>query len=332
MNDFSKLLSNYFLKYLVNQKSVSENTIKTYRDAFVLLLEFIELNKSIKPNKIKINDFSYEMINEFLNWLEEVKGVSTSTRNNRLAAIKSFFKYVSYVEPEYLEICTSILNIQKKKCNTKAMNYLSIDAYIDFINGFNKNDLKDLRDLCVIVLLYESGARVSELINVRKRDLHLEKPYTIVLQGKGRKIRSVPLDYSVIKILNKYIKEYNVSNEDFLFFNARRKKLTREGVNYILQKHFKIAKEKNNLLYPSTISPHCMRHSRAMHLLENGVNLVYIRDLLGHSSVTVTEIYSKTNPEIKRKHILENAAKIEIIDDYDEEKKEDLLEWLKHSL
>lgn len=114
MNDFSKLLSNYFLKYLVNQKSVSENTIKTYRDAFVLLLEFIELNKSIKPNKIKINDFSHNMINEFLNWLEEVKGVSTSTRNNRLAAIKSFFKYVSYVEPEYLEICTSILNIQKR--------------------------------------------------------------------------------------------------------------------------------------------------------------------------------------------------------------------------
>lgn len=127
------------------------------------------------------------------------------------------------------------------------MNYLSIDAYIDFISGFNKNDFKDLQDLCVVVLLYESGARVSELINVRKRNLHLEKPYTVVLQGKGRKIRSVPLDYSVIKVLNKYIRKYNVSDEDFLFFNARRNKLTREGINYILQKHFKIAKEKNKL-------------------------------------------------------------------------------------
>lgn len=332
MNNFSKLLSDYFLKYLVNQKKASENTIKTYRDAFVLLLEFMESNRSIKAYKIKINDFSYEMINEFLNWLEEVKGVSISTRNNRLAAIKSFFRYVSYIDPEYLAICSSILNIQKKKCTTRTMNYLSIDAYIDFISGFNKNNFKDLRDLCVVVLLYESGARVSELINVRKRDLHLEKPYTVVLQGKGRKIRSVPLDYSVIKVLNKYIKKYNVSDEDFLFFNARRNKLTREGVNYILQKHFKIAKEKNKLLYPSTISPHCIRHSRAMHLLENGVNLIYIRDLLGHSSVTVTEIYSKANPEIKRKQILENATRIEIKDDYDEEEKENLLEWLKNSI
>lgn len=114
MNNFSKLLSDYFLKYLVNQKKASENTIKTYRDAFVLLLEFMESNRSIKAYKIKINDFSYEMINEFLNWLEEVKGVSISTRNNRLAAIKSFFRYVSYIDPEYLAICSSILNIEKR--------------------------------------------------------------------------------------------------------------------------------------------------------------------------------------------------------------------------
>lgn len=332
MNDFPKLLSDYFLKYLLNQKGVSENTIKTYRDAFVLLLEYMASNKSIKAYNIKINDFSYETINEFLDWLEEIKGVSVSTRNNRLAAIKSFFRYVSYVDPEYLEICSSILSIQKKKCTSKTMNYLSINAYIDFISRFNKNDLKDLRDLCVVILLYESGARVSELINVRKKDLHLEKPYTVILQGKGRKIRSVPLDYSVVKILNKYIKKYNVSDEDFLFFNARRNKLTREGVNYILQKHFKIAKEINNLLYPSTISPHCIRHSRAMHLLENGVNLIYIRDLLGHSSVTVTEIYSKANPEIKRKQILENASRIEMKEDYEEKEKENLLEWLRNSI
>lgn len=332
MNDFSKLLSDYFLKYLLNQKGVSENTIKTYRDAFVLLLKYMASNKSIKAYHVKINDFSYETINEFLDWLEEIKGVSVSTRNNRLAAIKSFFRYVSYVDPEYLGICSSILSIQKKKCNSKTMNYLSINAYIDFISRFNKNDLKDLRDLCVVILLYESGARVSELINVRKKDLQLEKPYTVILQGKGRKIRSVPLDYSVVKILNKYIKKYNVSDEDFLFFNARRNKLTREGVNYILQKHFKIAKEINNLLYPSTISPHCIRHSRAMHLLENGVNLIYIRDLLGHSSVTVTEIYSKANPEIKRKQILESASRIEMKEDYEEEEKENLLEWLRNSI
>ena len=332
MNNFSKLLSDYFVKYLTNQKNVTVNTIKTYRDAFVLLLEFMLTTKSIKSDKLKISDFSYETINEFLDWLETHKSVSISTRNNRLAAIKSFFRYVSYVDPIHLNICSSILSIQKKKCSSKTMNYLSVDAYIDFINGFNKNNLKELRDLCIVLLLYESGARVSELINIKKEDIHLEKPYTVILHGKGRKIRSVPLDYSVIDVLKRYIKLYDISNDDYLFFNARREKLTREGVNYILQKHFEIAKENNKLLYPNTISPHCMRHSKAMHLLENGVNLIYIRDLLGHSSVTVTEIYSKANPEVKRKHILEAANRMEVNDDYNTEDKEELLEWLKHNL
>ena len=331
MNDFSKLISDFFIRYLSNQKNASENTIKTYRDAFVLLLEFMKI-KNIESNKLKISDFNYDLINEYLDWLESDKKVSVSTRNNRLAAIKSFFRYVSYHRPEYMTICTSILEIHKKKSKSKPMNYLTIDALTFMIASFDQNNRRDLRDLSIILLLYESGARVSELTNVKVNDLKLYKPSSIVLYGKGKKVRIVPLDYSVIEILIKYIDIYNIKDNEYLFFNSKREKLSREGVNYILQKHFKKVKELNKTIFPSRISPHCIRHSKAMHLLENGVNLIYIRDILGHSSVTTTEIYSKVNPEIKRKHLLKAAQKIDIHDDYNEKEKNDLLEWLKSTM
>lgn len=212
------------------------------------------------------------------------------------------------------------------------MNYLTVEAFQDMLKSFDKNNMRDLRDLAIILTLYESGARVSELINIKLPDLRLTKPASVVLYGKGRKVRIIPLDYSVTEILKKYITIYKIKDSEYLFFNSKGKKLTREGVNYILQKHFIKAKEKNLIIYPNTISPHCLRHSKAMHLLENGVNLIYIRDILGHSSVTTTEIYSKANPEVKRKHLLEVASKLKIEDNYSDEEKDELLDWLKTKL
>ena len=210
------------------------------------------------------------------------------------------------------------------------MNYLTVQAFEFLISIFNKRDLKQLRDMCIILLLYESGARVSELINIKVIEFRQTTPHTLILHGKGNKTRIVPIDSSVASLLTRYISLYNVSDQEYLFFNSRREKLTREGVNYILQVYFKKAKELRPDLFPVTISPHCLRHSKAMHLLENGVNLIYIRDLLGHVSVTTTEIYSKANPEIKRKHITE-ASKQLIGDDngYSDEEKDELLNWLK---
>lgn len=331
MNEFSKLVSDFFIRYLTNQKNASENTIKTYRDAVVQLLEFMN-SKGIKVNKIKITDFSYGIICEYLEWLESNKNVSVSTRNNRLAAIKSLFKYVSYHRPEYMNICTSILEIHKKKTESVPMNYLTVEAFQDMLKSFDKNNMRDLRDLAIILTLYESGARVSELINIKLPDLRLNKPASVVLYGKGRKVRIIPLDFSMIEILKKYITIYKIKDSEYLFFNSKGEKLTREGVNYILQKHFIKAKEQNLTIYPNTISPHCLRHSKAMHLLENGVNLIYIRDILGHSSVKTTEIYSKANPEVKRKHLLEAASKLKIEDNYSNEEKDELLDWLKAKL
>ena len=332
MTDFARLMNDYFVKYLIGQKGSGNNTLKTYRDTFVQLLEFMDEKKQIQADRIEVDNFSYDIINEFLEYLEKEKGVSISTRNNRLAAIRSFFKYTGYHEPKYLNISSSIREISKKKAENRQMNYLSINAMEHFLNSFDTTDYKELRCFCIVLLLYESGARVTELCNVHRYDLHLEKPFTLVLHGKGNKIRSVPLDGLVVDTISNYIQKYEVHDDDFLFFNARRERLTREGVNYIVRKYYERARMDAVSMYPPAISAHCLRHSKAMHLLENGVNLVYIRDLLGHASVTTTEVYSKANPEVKRKHLEDASHTLNINLGYSAEKKNELLEWLKNSI
>ena len=167
------------------------------------------------------------------------------------------------------------------------------------------------------------------MIAVLCGEVRLESPCTIILHGKGGKTRIVPIDLSVASLLKRYIQTRGIPESAALFTNRQGNPLTRKGVNYILQKHFKKVKIMDSSIFPKKISPHCLRHSKAMHLLENDVNLIYIRDFLGHASVTTTEIYSKANPEVKRKHL--EAATKRVIDheDYDDQKKEDLLNWLK---
>lgn len=332
-NDFSTYLTRFLKDYLQTQRGASINTSKTYRDAFVELIGYFSEVKGISPDKIEFKDISLETINAFLDWLESGKKVATSTRNNRLGAIKSFFRYLSYREPEHLMTCTAILGIKQKKYEAKPMNYLSLEAYKFLLSTFDANDRKQMRDLCIIAVMYESGGRVSEIVGIKSFEFRNSTPCTLVLHGKGKKTRIVPIDASVCKLISKYKILYNVKEEGALFFNSRREYLTREGINYILQTYFDKARRQRPDIFPRTISPHCLRHSRAMHLLEKDVNLIYIRDLLGHSSVTTTEIYSKANPEIKRRQI-EKATKSLLADDigYDQEKKEELLDWLKTNI
>lgn len=329
MTDFAILLEAFFCKYLSVERGCSPNTVANYKDTFVALLNYLTSEKHLLPSKVKMELFDFDLINSFLDWLEAEKKISVSTRNNRLAGLKSFFKYVSLHEPVHLNRCNSVLAIKAKKMETSPVNYLTIPAWEYLLKSFDLNDPEDLRDFCIIATLYESGARVSELIGILCDEVRLDSPSTLILHGKGKKTRIVPLDPEIAHQLKRYLKRRKEKNSEYLFTNMRGEPLTRRGVDYILQKHFSKVKASNSSLFPDKISPHCLRHSRAMHLLENNVNLIYIRDLLGHSSVTTTEIYSKTNPEIKRKHI-EDATK-QIIDheDYDEQKQDELLAWLK---
>ena len=328
MMTLQSLLSSFFRAYLPIQMGYSHNTVSAYRDAFVELLSYFSERKGTKAEKLAIESISADAVNGFLEWIESSKGVSAATRNARLAAIKSFFRYAQTRLPDVSGQCESILAIQAKRCEAKPMNYLTKAQTKDFFSAFSTKTKEGLRDYCIIALLYESGARVSELCGASFADARLAHPSTIILHGKGKKSRVVPISSKVAKALLGYVAAYRVTDGP-LFFNARGEPLTRKGIDFILKKYYRKARLQSTDPLPTKLSPHCLRHSRAMHLLEDGVNLIYIRDFLGHTSVATTEIYSKANPEIKRKYLEAATSAYGCEACYTEEEKSELLKWLK---
>ncbi len=193
--------------------------------------------------------------------------------------------------------------------------------------------LKGRRDLTLLSLMYDSGARVQEIIDLRPSMLRLNKPPTIKIIGKGNKARIVPmLDAQTVHLKN-YLQEYRLSeplaNMYPLFFNSRKEKLTRAGINHIVQKYSEAARKENKMLIPEKISCHCLRHTKAMHLLQAGVNLVYIRDILGHVSIQTTEIYARADSMQKRKAIEKAYVNINPNEEPAWTKDENLISWLK---
>ena len=331
--DLTYQLPKYFDTELKCNAHFSENTIISYKYTFISLLQFISEKLKKKIQNITLSDFNKAMIEEYLINLETEKCNSISTRNQRLAAIKSFFNYLANEDLKYINISNGISAIKSKKNIDNTIKYLSKVGIKGILSLPNTSTNIGVRDLAILTLLYDSASRVDELISLKCCDIDFIKK-TVNLYGKGKKQRVVPLISSTIKIIEKYMQIYNLSENstELLFFNSRNEKLTRMGINYIIEKYVKIAKENNPIEYQIKVSPHTFRHSKAMHLLESGVNLIYIRDFLGHSSITTTEIYAKTNPEIKRKAIEKHSENLSKKIHYSEKEKQDLLSWLKQDL
>lgn len=332
--NFGKYLSSYFLRYIPSRMDYSENTVKSYRDAFTIFLRYCTKVLNLKPEKMKITDINKDFIEDFLNWLVDKKGYSIKTRNQRLAALQSFFRFLQIETPENLERCNSILSIKAKKVqNTGQMTYLSINAIRKLLATPNSKTKEGKRDLAILTLLYDTGARVQEMIDLNVCDLRLSSPATVKLLGKGQKVRVIPITPQTVNIIKSYIDNYQLLDEENLeipvFFNKQKRRLSRAGIGYILKKHFEIARINNSNHFPMKISPHALRHSKAMHLLEANVNLIYIRDFLGHVSVSTTEIYAKANPEIKRKAIEAASNNVLPEETLTTNEKEVLLDWLK---
>lgn len=302
--DFSKYISDFLTRYLTDEKGASHNTIASYRDTFVLLLNFIQDKKQIKIEKLTLDKITRITITEFLDWIQKERKCSNSTRNNRLAAIHSFYRYLQLESLDHLYECQKILSIKFKKTKKESISYLTIEGIKLLLQQPDTSSRKGRRDLALLSLMYDSGARVQELIDLVPSALRLNNPATIKIIGKGNKARLVPLLDAQTELLKNYIKE-NQLNEAFanmypLFFNSRKEKLTRAGINYIVKKYAEKAIKTNESFIPDDISCHSLRHSKAMHLLQAGVNLVYIRDILGHVSVQTTEIYARADSKQKR--------------------------------
>ena len=310
--NFAYYLTQYLTKYLPGQLGASTNTIQSYRDTFTLLLKYMKTSQGITPEKLTLEDFNKNRVVEFLAWLEENRRCCISTRNQRLSAVQAFFRYLQIESPSHLLLSQQIISIRIKRAPKPVMNYLTFEGIQAILSTVDSTQYSGRRDFALLCLLYDTGARVQEIADCVVSDLRLTDPATIRLTGKGCKSRIVPILSKTTVYLKQYIEDNHLNIPSMvshpLFFNRKKEKLTRAGVSYILQKYVECARKLSPGLIPDGISPHSLRHSKAMHLLQSGVNLVYIRDLLGHAHIATTEIYARADSTMKRQ-ALENAYK-----------------------
>lgn len=300
MTDFAVLVNKFIMDYLTSARNMSPNTILSYRDAIVLLLTFMTQVYGIKPERLEITDIDADRVEKFLDWLESERTSSVATSNVRLAAVHSLFRYICSQKPELILHSQRILSIPLKKNAQPEVKYLDTLQTEKLLAAPDATTKKGKRDLALLCILYDSGCRVQELADIRVRDVRFTVPPQVTLTGKGRKTRTVPLMKETAAILKNYIVCYGLDvagkADTPLFFNNREEKLTRQGITYILQKYAEDAGIGN-------ITPHVLRHTKAVHLTEADINPVYIRDFLGHTDLKVTQIYSKTSVQMKRKAI-----------------------------
>lgn len=302
--DFARHLTDFIGKYLPVECGVTVNTIKTYSFTFMLFLQYYNEQLFIKPDNLTLSEISKKRVIDFLNWLEKDRNCSASTRNNRLAAIHSFFNYLQYRNVEGLSKWQEILSIRRKKSTAPEMSYLTIDGIKLLLRQPDLSTRTGRRDFVLLGLLYDSGCRVQELIDLTPANIREDSAVTVRLVGKGRKVRTVPLSKTEASNLLTYIKECGLDRPERisepLFSNPQGNKLSRMAVLNIVKKYVRMAREKNPDLIPNDIGCHSFRHSKAMHMLEADINLVYIRDFLGHASTTTTEVYARASEKMKK--------------------------------
>lgn len=328
--DFAKALSQYLSAYLPGQRNVSPNTISSYRDTFKLFLTYC------KQSKLSIERLTFAQVDEalilaFLKWLEEERNNGISTRNQRLACIHAFFRYVQAEHPVGLLTYQKILAIPMKKAPKPTVNYLTPDSLQLILAQPDLSTASGRRDATLLSVLYDTGARVQELVDLRVRDVRLDPPPVLSLTGKGRKTRHIPIMSNTEAVLRQYMTEarllQNGMQDRPLFCNRQKGKMTREGVAFILDKYVTRARAVS-LTIPDKVTPHVLRHTKAMHLLQAGVNLIYIRDLLGHVDIATTEVYARADTELKRK-ALEQAYPNMVSEGLPQwNQDEDLISWL----
>ena len=292
--NFAYFLTQYLTQYLPGQLGASSNTIQSYRDAFTLFLRYLKTSEGLLPEKLTLEDCTKRKVEAFLDWLEADRQCCVTTRNQRLAALQAFFRYLQIESPGHLLVCQQILTIRIKRAPKPVMTYLTLEGIQAILSAIDVTQSSGRRDFVLLCLLYDTGARVQELADCVVGDLRLTDPATLRLTGKGNKSRIVPILSQTKSYVKPYLEENHLNMPAMvshpLFYNRVHEKLTRAGISYILQKYVTCARTTSPNLIPDRISPHSLRHSKAMHLLQSGVNLVYIRDLLGHADISTTEI------------------------------------------
>jgi integrase/recombinase XerD len=335
-NDFARYLSRFLTNYFSGEKNLSTNTVAVYRDTFRLFLLFCEQKMEVTPDRISISLLTKELVIDYLDWLELERKCSITTRNQRLSSIHGFIKYVQKELPENLFALQRILGISSRKTGKTIIPYLTEDELKILFQQPDVSTKQGKRDLVLLILMYDSAARVQELADIRIKDIRLNSPAVITLYGKGNKARQVPVLGKTKDLLSGYLEEHKkypwgIAIADVpVFYNQKHQQLTRWGISYILNKYVELAKKHIGFTVNFPVTPHVLRHSKAMGMLKSGINLIYIRDFLGHSNVTTTEVYARADSEMKR-NALEESYKELYSDKMPRwEDDENLMQWLKN--
>lgn len=319
--DFPYYVSHFFQSYLSAQKNASQNTVASYAVTLKLLFTFCEKEKAIKTEQLRFEIINESLITDFLDWLEISRGASITTRNQRLVALHSFFRYVQKNSPMHMELSGRILNVPYKKAAKTTVAYLTEDEMRTLLAQPSADNWMGFRDRVLLSVLYDTGARVQEIADLKVKNIRLEKPAVITLHGKGNKTRQVPIMKNTAILLSSYLVSYKgvpglEYGENPLFVNQQGEPLSRWGISHVINKYVQKAKDAGQLHINFPITPHIFRHSKAMHMLHAGINLIYIRDFLGHVDVATTEIYARADTEMKRKAIEASCKDILPNDDF----------------
>jgi site-specific recombinase XerD len=328
--DLSGLVTNFFRTHLAGERAVSHHTTLAYRDALKLLLRFAADWHKRPAVRLAVADLTPEVVLAFLDALEAVRGNTARTRNARLAALHCFFRYVLDCDPSQAALCQRVLAIPVKKAPRPALGYLSAQELECLLGQVDRSAGEGRRDYLLLALLYDTGARIQELLDVVPADFHLLSPAFVRVLGKGRKERLCPLLPQTARVVARFLEAEGRPAEDRgpLFRNRRGDKLTRQGARYLLKKYLGAAARAMPSLSRRGISLHTLRHTKAMHLLQSGVPIITIKDVLGHADVKSTEVYVQTDLEAKRKALEQAGTPSEALP-RSGRIAPDLLEWLE---
>jgi site-specific recombinase XerD len=297
--NFSALLQPFFTDRLLGQRNASSHTIASYRDTFRLLLEFAQHHLRQSPSTLAIENLDAPFIGRFLNHLEKDRGNTPRSRNIRLAAIHSFFKYVALEEPSLSALAQRVLAIPCKRHKTRPIDFLTRPEIDALLAAPDQGTYLGRRDRTLLLVATQTGLRASELIGLRCQDVSLGYGAHVRCVGKGRRARCTPLRKEAVAALRAWMRERNGQPAEVLFPNARGLPLSHDGLDYLLSKHVAIARSQCASLVKKRVTPHVLRHSLAMDLLQHGVDRSVIALWLGHESMETTQVYLHANLELK---------------------------------
>jgi len=296
---FPTLLQEFFHQRLIAQRGASAQTVASYRDAFGLFLRFAEQQTGRHPSALMIDDLDAPIVLDFLDHLEEIRGNGARTRNLRLTAIRSFFRYASLRDPTALPVAQRVLAIPSKRFDRPVLGYLSREEINALLDAPDRRTWSGRRDAVLFAVLYNTGARVSEAIGLRVSDVLLDRAAALRLHGKGRKDRVVPLWKSTAKQIRQWIAHQPTTPAAPVFPNRMGRALSRSGVESRLRVAVNAAAKHCPSLATRRVSPHTLRHTTAMHLLQSGVDITVIALWLGHEDPETTHMYVEADLAMK---------------------------------